>query len=94
VEGSFADAANNHGFKRARWRRLWRVQIQDWLISGIQNIKILLKPRQQPALSGAQSQVIPFPGGKRPPGRPFCSSVSLRGAYHTPRGLEIIHGIN
>jgi hypothetical protein len=27
AEGSFADAANNHGFKRSRWRRLWRQQI-------------------------------------------------------------------
>jgi transposase len=43
AEVSFADAANHHGFKRARWRRLWRVQIQDWLIAAIQNIKILLK---------------------------------------------------
>jgi len=43
AEVSFADATNHHGFKRARWRRLWRVQIQDWLIAAIQNIKILLK---------------------------------------------------
>ncbi len=42
VEGSFADAANNHHFKRSRWRRLWRQQIQDFLIGTIQNIKILL----------------------------------------------------
>lgn len=42
IEGSFADAANNHGFKRARWRRLWRQQIQDSLIAAIQNIRILL----------------------------------------------------
>jgi transposase len=42
AEGSFADAANNHGFKRARWRRLWRQQIQDYLIAAIQNIRILL----------------------------------------------------
>jgi hypothetical protein len=42
IEGSFADAANNHGFKRARWRRLWRQQIQDYLIAAIQNIRILL----------------------------------------------------
>ena len=54
AEGSFADAANNHGFKRARWRRLWRVQIQDWLIAGIQNIKILLRAmRQAPAAAPA-----------------------------------------
>ena len=42
LEGSFADAANNHGFKRARWRRLWRQQIQDHLIATIQNVRILL----------------------------------------------------
>lgn len=42
MEGSFADAANNHGFKRARWRRLWRQQIQDYLIAAIQNVRILL----------------------------------------------------
>jgi transposase len=43
MEGSFADASNNHGFKRARWRRLWRQQIQDWLIAAVQNLRILLK---------------------------------------------------
>ena len=43
IEGSFADAANNHHFKRARWRRIWRQRIQDFLIAGIQNIKKLLK---------------------------------------------------
>jgi DDE family transposase len=31
MECSFADASNNHHFKRARWRRLWRQQIQDCL---------------------------------------------------------------
>jgi hypothetical protein len=49
AEVSFAEAANHHGFKRARWRRLWRVQIQDWLIAAIQNVKILLKHRPPPA---------------------------------------------
>lgn len=43
MEGSFAQAANEHGFKRSRWRRLWRQQIQDWLIATVQNVKILLK---------------------------------------------------
>lgn len=42
LEGSFADAANNHGFKRSRWRRLWRQQIQDYLIAASQNIRIML----------------------------------------------------
>jgi hypothetical protein len=43
MEGSFADAANNHGFKRSRWRRLWRQRIQDHLIAAVQNIRILLR---------------------------------------------------
>lgn len=43
MEGSFADAANNHGFKRSRWRRLKNQQIQDRLIAAIQNIRILIR---------------------------------------------------
>ena len=42
IEGSFAQAANEHGFKRSRWRRLWRQEIQDWLIAAVQNVKILM----------------------------------------------------
>lgn len=52
MEGSFADAANNHHFKRARWRRLKNQQIQDYLIAAIQNIRILLSwGRFNPAVS-------------------------------------------
>jgi transposase len=43
MEGSFGDAATHHGFKRARWRRLWRQQIQDWLIAMVQNLRTLLR---------------------------------------------------
>lgn len=32
-----------YGFDRARWRGLWRVQIQEYLIATIQNIQVLLK---------------------------------------------------
>jgi len=42
MEGSFADATR-HGFKRARWGRLWRVQIQNLLIAAVQNMRKLLK---------------------------------------------------
>lgn len=42
MEGSFAQSANCHGFKRARWRRLWRQEIQDWIIAACQNAKILV----------------------------------------------------
>ena len=48
MEGSFADASNNHHFKQARWRRPWRVEIQNWLIAAIQNIRILLRGKNKP----------------------------------------------
>ena len=54
AEGSFADAANNHGFKRARWRGLAMVEIQNLTIAAIQNLRKLLKatsPRK-PAMIG------------------------------------------
>lgn len=41
MERSFA-RATRFGFKRARWRRLWRVQIQEFLTAAIQNIMVLL----------------------------------------------------
>jgi hypothetical protein len=43
MEGSFADAFNNHGAKKARWRGLWRQKIQSWLIAAVQNLRILLR---------------------------------------------------
>jgi IS5 family transposase len=48
MEGSFADAANNHGFKKSRWRGLWRQQIQDLMIAAVQNVKILIKTASVP----------------------------------------------
>jgi transposase len=50
MEGSFADAANNHGFKRSRWRGLWRQQIQNSLIAACQNVRILLRSRPDRAV--------------------------------------------
>jgi transposase len=47
IEGSFADAANNHHFKRSRWRRLERQRMQDYLIAVCQNVRILLKSAPQ-----------------------------------------------
>lgn len=59
-ERSFADATNNHRFKRARWRRLWRVQIQDYLIAAIQNIRIMMKRGLKRAEAEAQRVVYPL----------------------------------
>jgi len=58
IEHSFADAANNHHFKRARWRRLWRQRIQDYLIAAIQNVRILLA-HQNPKQIAAAVMTLP-----------------------------------
>jgi transposase len=42
MEGSFADAMNNHGAKRARWRGRKRQEIQSWIIAAVQNLRILV----------------------------------------------------
>jgi transposase len=41
-ERSFA-RSTRYGYKRARWRGWWRVQIQDFLIAAIQNIVVLIR---------------------------------------------------
>ena len=43
AEGSFADAANNHGFKRSRFRGIGKVQIQNLMIAAIQNLRKLMR---------------------------------------------------
>jgi hypothetical protein len=42
MERSYARGAW-YGFDRARWRGLWRVQIQEYLVSAVQNIQVLLR---------------------------------------------------
>ena len=43
AEGSFADAANNHGFKRSRFRGIEKIQIQNLMIAAIQNLRKLMR---------------------------------------------------
>ena len=50
MERSFA-RGTWYGFDRARWRRLWRVEIQEYLIAAIQNIEVLLRYGEQPKKS-------------------------------------------
>jgi len=59
MEGSFADGANNHGLKRARWRGLDRMTIQDYLIAAVQNIRIMVKGRLGRAVAGAGVMLQP-----------------------------------
>lgn len=55
AEGSFADAANNHGFKRSRFRGLKKVRIQNVMIAAIQNLRKLMRHIcRQPATQGAK----------------------------------------
>lgn len=71
AEGSFADAANNHGFKRARWRGISKMQIQNLLIAAIQNLRKLMRlGNHQPAAKTANLSVSTnresMPGSKTP----------------------------
>jgi transposase len=65
MERSFARAVRL-GFKRARWRRLWRVQIQEYLTAAIQNILILVRYVKEPGLAKAKAMT------KR--GKPPCGA--------------------
>jgi transposase len=42
MERSFA-RSKRYGYKRARWRRIWRVQIQEYLTAAIQNMIVLIR---------------------------------------------------
>jgi hypothetical protein len=53
-ERSFA-RSTRYGYKRARWRGLWRMQIQDFLIAAVQNIQILIQKTERRAASMAQA---------------------------------------
>jgi len=53
-ERSFA-RSTRYGFKRARWRNLWRMEIQDYLIAAIQNITVLIN---QPKTRLSKSNVV------------------------------------
>ncbi len=43
AEGSFADASNNHSFKRCRWRGRTMAAIQNLMIAAVQNLRKLLR---------------------------------------------------
>jgi hypothetical protein len=60
MERSFADAANCHGLKRARWRGLWKQAIQDLLIATMQNLKKLLRylSQTEPELARELNQLL------------------------------------
>lgn len=73
MERSFA-RGTRYGYKRARWRRLWRVQIQEYPTASIENIMVLLRNVKEPApaLNMAQAK----PGYQR-----VCMSLQQRFSF-------------
>jgi transposase len=53
AEGSFADSANHHGYKRARWRGSEKMTIQNLLIATAQNLRKLMRVRPKIRGEGA-----------------------------------------
>lgn len=51
MEGSFAQGANLHHFKRSRWRRLDKQRIQDHIICAVQNTKLLITRSLPPKIT-------------------------------------------
>jgi transposase len=64
AEGSFADAANNHGFKRSRWRGQTMATIQNLIIAAMQNLRKLLRYTKPKAVPNAISMAAT---GTNPP---------------------------
>ncbi|MBE0525280.1 MAG: IS1182 family transposase [Methanosarcinales archaeon] len=58
MERSFA-RSTRYGFKRARWRRLWRVKIQEYLTAAIQNVMVLVQHVKEPDATQAAANRKP-----------------------------------
>ena len=57
-ERSFA-WSTRYGYKRARWRSLWRMEIQDFLTAAIQNITILIRqPMDRMSKSNVRAEEV------------------------------------
>jgi hypothetical protein len=70
--------SKRYGYKRARWRRLWRVLIQEYLTCAIQNIIMLVRnTKEQDSAAQACSCTILVDTLKSPMymGKRRCSHV-------------------
>ena len=58
MERSFAHSTR-YGYQRARWRRLWRVKIQEYITSSVQNIMVLVRniKEQDRAVQAKRSKI-------------------------------------
>jgi transposase len=74
-ERSFAQSTR-YGYKRARWRGLWRMQIQDFLVATIQNITVLIRQSHEKISKSNAQRGHPIAAQRATWGG--ISSVSLR----------------
>lgn len=81
MEGSFADGANNHGLKRARWRGLAFQQTQDWLIATCQNIRLFVRYGLTPTPAKAMRKNTPHCGSKVGSSTSGCCSKKRKIAH-------------
>jgi transposase len=56
MERSFA-VAGRHGFKRCRWRELWRAEIHELLVATVQNVAVLARKRVRKPCATAAARV-------------------------------------
>jgi transposase len=83
MERSFA-RGTRYGFDRARWRGLWRVRIQEYLVAAVQNIRVLLTYGNQPN-KGVAALVSGMKGVFR---EALTSSCSLIALMSTGKNIE------
>jgi hypothetical protein len=75
MERSFA-RSKRYGYKRARWRRLWRLEIQEYLTAAIQNMMVLVRNVKEQGKAAAASLVQPRHKG-----------LSFRGIFFAVKAL-------
>ena len=85
MERSFAHGTR-YGYQRARWRRLWRAKIQEYLTASLQNIMVLVRYGKEH--NRAEGAILPQP---RPPRPIFNKIFQLWVAiFHLQRVLAMI----
>jgi len=77
MERSFARSIR-YGFDRARWRGLWKVRIQEYLVSAIQNIETLLRYAMKPT-KGVRSAPVETSAGPIQTCIGVCFTLVARG---------------
>lgn len=93
MERSFANA-ERYGFKQARWRRLWRVQIQEYLTAAIQNIKTLINKKHKTSTIAALEVKVATrnscesikPACNRPFGLFYKTLITVRRQFYVQMG--------